>query len=62
MNKNRVFSWLMAIVLSFGMLLTPLTADAAPQSVDPGQAREDFYEAVDAKLTMMHREPAGFIS
>ena len=50
MNKNRVFSWLMAIVLSFGMLLTPLTADAAPQSVDPGQAREDFYEAVDAKL------------
>ena len=35
MNKNRVFSWLMAIVLSFGMLLTPLTADAAPQSVDP---------------------------
>ena len=51
----------MAIVLSFGMLLTPLTADAAPQSVDPGQAREDFYEAVDAKLiagmklTMMHR-------
>ena len=22
MNKNRVFSWLMAIVLSFGMLLT----------------------------------------
>ena len=39
MNKNRVFSWLMAIVLSFGMLLTPLTADAAPQSVDPGQAR-----------------------
>ena len=32
MNKNRVFSWLMAMVLGIGMLLTPLTVDAAPQS------------------------------
>lgn len=50
MNKNRVFSWLMAMVLGIGMLLTPLTADAAPQSVDSAKAREDFYEAVNARL------------
>ena len=45
MNKNRVFSWLIAMVLGIGMLLTPLTVDAAPQSVDSVKAREDFYEA-----------------
>lgn len=27
MNKNRVFSWLIAMVLGIGMLLTPLTVD-----------------------------------
>lgn len=50
MNKNRVFSWLIAMVLGIGMLLTPLTVDAAPQSVDSVKAREDFYEAVNARL------------
>lgn len=50
MNKNKVLSWLLAIVLGFGVFLTPLTADAAPKSINAGQAREDFYEAVDAKV------------
>lgn len=40
----------MAVVVFFGMLISPLNAGAAPKNVDPELAREDFYEAMDADL------------
>ena len=50
MKKFRALSWLMAVVIFVGMLASPLTADAVSKNVNPAQAREDFYEAVDKDI------------
>lgn len=49
MKKARIFSWLAAAVLSLEMIMAPMTAAAAPEKVDPVQARNDFYEAVNSE-------------